>query len=64
MTKPGRVDSLSAARFFLFDPRCRCVGKAWWQLIAILLTFVVTLIGVMLVASLLVSQFESQNTRK
>jgi hypothetical protein len=35
----------------LFDPvyrtpRCHCVGKAWWQLIVILLTFAVTLIGV------------------
>jgi hypothetical protein len=29
------------------------VGKAWWQLIAILLTFVITMIGVMLVALLL-----------
>jgi hypothetical protein len=28
------------------------VGKAWWQLIAILLAFAVTLIGVMLAASL------------
>jgi hypothetical protein len=26
------------------------VGKAWWQLIAILLTFAVTLIGVMVLA--------------
>jgi hypothetical protein len=30
-----------------------CNGKAWWQLIVILLTFAVTLIGVMLVAALL-----------
>jgi hypothetical protein len=28
------------------------VGKAWWQLIAILLTFVITLIGVAVVAGL------------
>jgi hypothetical protein len=28
------------------------VGKAWWQLIVILLTFAVTLIGVMVLASL------------
>jgi hypothetical protein len=29
------------------------VGKAWWQLIVILLTFAVTVIGVLLVAALL-----------
>ena len=29
------------------------VGKAWWQLIVILLTLAVTLLGVMLLASLL-----------
>jgi len=29
------------------------VGKAWWRLIAILLTFGVTLIGVMVLAALL-----------
>jgi len=32
------------------------VGKAWWQLIVILLAFAVTLIGVMMVVSLLLSQ--------
>jgi hypothetical protein len=42
----------------LFDqvwraPRCPYVGKAWWQLFAILLMFVITLIAVMVVAWLL-----------
>jgi hypothetical protein len=52
--KPGRVDSLSAARFFLIwsDARCRSVGKAWWQLSAILLTFVVAMAAVVALASL------------
>jgi hypothetical protein len=52
------------ARLFLFDlvwraPRCRCVGKAWLPLAAILLTFAVTLIGVMLAASLLAHKSRS-----
>jgi hypothetical protein len=42
-----------------FHPRrpASFVGKAWWQLIAILLTFAVTVIGVMVVAALLLALY-------
>jgi hypothetical protein len=47
---PARLNISTEAKIV---PRCPSVGKAWLLLAAILLTFAVTPIGVMLLAALL-----------
>jgi hypothetical protein len=41
-----------AGIFFIDAARLRSVGKAWWQLIAILLTFVIVMTAVVVLVSL------------